>query len=90
MDGSSEKLIHYLNPNHPPLSGRVIDDNNAALFRSPSIFVIHTHIVSFQITPSHSVCLGFTNQIDVRSQKKKGTKRYGMDEYANESNGKTK
>lgn len=30
MDGSSEKLIHYLNPNHPPLSSYVMDDNNAA------------------------------------------------------------
>lgn len=30
VDGSSEKLIHYLNPNHPPLSSYVMDDNNAA------------------------------------------------------------
>lgn len=30
MNGRCESLIHYLNLNHPPLSGHVIDDNNVA------------------------------------------------------------
>ncbi len=69
MDGSSENLIHYLNPNHPPLSGHVIDDNNAAsLSLSHSLTHTHTHTHTFIPFLSLFSSLFPLNQRDAKEQ----------------------